>query len=82
MWLEPYAAGYTYLHWGAKGNVSEPDNAGGAEYCAAANSSQAYGGGSWSAWGWSDVECSSSMTYVCKVSGGWAQPAGSGGGGI
>ena len=55
------------MHWGAKGNVSEPDNAGGSEYCAAANVSQAYGGGAWGAWGWSDADCSMNLTYICKM---------------
>jgi hypothetical protein len=44
-------------------NILEPNNIFGAEDCAAANSSQAYGG----AWGWADAQCNISLPLICRV---------------
>jgi hypothetical protein len=63
-WLEPY---YTfgdeaYEHWGMDGTRPEPNNRFNPEDCGAATAAQMYG----DAWGWSDVNCTRKLVYICK----------------
>jgi hypothetical protein len=61
------AAG-AYQHWGTyqPGAAKEPNRLTGAEECAVANFSQAYGG----AWGWADTPCSGLHASLCRLEGG------------
>jgi hypothetical protein len=56
----------TYTHWGTwadDAQLPEPNNLFGNENCAAANSTEAYGG----AYGWSDTVCRRQLPFMCKI---------------
>lgn len=72
----PGVPGGGYRHWGnftgASGRVNpEPDNRGGSQNCGAANSSQAYEAGAYSAWGWGDEECQARLPFLCQAKREW-----------
>ena len=54
-----------YEHWGISRGRRQPDNAGGAEWCAGANYSLSYS----EAWGWSDTNCTTAFPYICRTDG-------------
>jgi hypothetical protein len=45
------------------GQVTEPDNAAGSEFCAVANASEPMNG----IWGWADTSCATSAPFLCEV---------------
>lgn len=65
--MDPYAKpGKTvYKHWGTMqpGNIPEPNNRMGGEFCATGNYSQSYA----NAWGWSDTKCGERFPSICIV---------------
>jgi hypothetical protein len=59
-----------YAHWGKlrmsdrnAPRIPEPNNIEGNEFCAACNSSMAYG----PSWGWADVACNNTFPAICKI---------------
>jgi hypothetical protein len=65
-WTEPYYSLQeegAYLHWGMDGRSPEPNNQQPPEDCGAATARQAYD----SAWGWSDVNCTRRLIFMCKI---------------
>jgi hypothetical protein len=64
-WTEPYyeLSQESYQHWGAEGSSQEPNNRFPPEDCGAATAAQSFG----DAWGWSDVNCTRRLVFVCKI---------------
>jgi hypothetical protein len=64
-WTEPYyeLGQESYQHWGAEGSSQEPNNRFPPEDCGAATATQSFG----DAWGWSDVNCTRRLIFMCKV---------------
>ena len=64
-WTDPYYSmgEGSYLHWGMEGSSPEPNNRSPPEDCGAATYMQMYG----DAWGWSDVQCSKRLVFICKI---------------
>jgi hypothetical protein len=65
-WVDPNVpnpGGDQYVHWGAAGSGSEPDNLLPQENCGAANYTISYDG----VWGWADTRCSNSFVSICRV---------------
>ncbi len=58
---------YRYANWGVyqPGDMPEPNNLAGNEYCGVANFTELVS--STHAWGWADTACRGAHIYVCKI---------------